>query len=213
MFTCATRSSARVAAREDHAVSTDSYDALVVGGGPAGAACAYWLAEAGRRVLVVEKKRFPRDKTCGDGLTPRAVRQLLLTTARSLPNAPVEQQGFGVLDAKNAVAKSILEIHGGASDFPDSPVIDWFNQRIIFYYHNDEAKSVALAGSFNDWRPNAMLFSKNGRGIWKAEISMLPKGTHLYKFVLDGKEWVADPENSHREPDGFNGLNSKVVIE
>jgi geranylgeranyl reductase family protein len=51
-------------------------DALVVGAGPAGASAAYWLARAGRRVLVVDKKRFPREKTCGDGLTPRAVRQL-----------------------------------------------------------------------------------------------------------------------------------------
>src|SRR6185295_14991124 len=57
-------------------MSSDPYDVLVVGAGPAGAAAAYWLAERGRRVLVVEKKRFPRDKTCGDGLTPRAVRQL-----------------------------------------------------------------------------------------------------------------------------------------
>lgn len=47
-----------------------------MGGGPAGAATAYWLAEAGHDVLVVERKTFPRDKTCGDGLTPRAVRQL-----------------------------------------------------------------------------------------------------------------------------------------
>ena len=53
-----------------------NWDVLVVGGGPAGAAAAFWLAEAGHRVLVVEKKRFPREKTCGDGLTPRAVRQL-----------------------------------------------------------------------------------------------------------------------------------------
>lgn len=49
---------------------------LVVGAGPAGAAAAFWLSERGRRVLLVEKKVFPRDKTCGDGLTPRAVRQL-----------------------------------------------------------------------------------------------------------------------------------------
>ncbi|MGZ6964888.1 MAG: geranylgeranyl reductase family protein [Acidimicrobiia bacterium] len=52
------------------------YDALVVGAGPAGAAAAYWLAQHGHSVLVVDKKRFPREKTCGDGLTPRAVRQL-----------------------------------------------------------------------------------------------------------------------------------------
>ena len=54
----------------------DPYDVLVVGAGPAGATAAYWLASRGHRVLAVEKKRFPREKTCGDGLTPRAVRQL-----------------------------------------------------------------------------------------------------------------------------------------
>jgi menaquinone-9 beta-reductase len=52
------------------------WDVLVVGGGPAGSACAYWLSEAGWDVALVEKKVFPRSKTCGDGLTPRAVRQL-----------------------------------------------------------------------------------------------------------------------------------------
>jgi geranylgeranyl reductase family protein len=51
-------------------------DVLVVGAGPAGAATAYWLARSGHRVTMVEKKAFPREKTCGDGLTPRAVHQL-----------------------------------------------------------------------------------------------------------------------------------------
>jgi geranylgeranyl reductase family protein len=49
---------------------------LVIGAGPAGAAASYWLARDGHDVVAVEKKVFPRDKTCGDGLTPRAVRQL-----------------------------------------------------------------------------------------------------------------------------------------
>ena len=53
-----------------------SAEVLVVGGGPAGAACAYWLAEAGHDVTLLERKHYPREKTCGDGLTPRSVRQL-----------------------------------------------------------------------------------------------------------------------------------------
>jgi geranylgeranyl reductase family protein len=52
------------------------HDVLVVGGGPSGSSCAYWLAEAGWDVALVEKKQFPRAKTCGDGLTPRSVRQI-----------------------------------------------------------------------------------------------------------------------------------------
>ena len=54
----------------------DSYDALVVGGGPGGAAAAWHLASGGARVLLCEKAAYPRDKVCGDGLTPRAVAAL-----------------------------------------------------------------------------------------------------------------------------------------
>lgn len=50
---------------------------LVVGGGPGGASAAFWLAQRGVDVLLVEKKHYPREKACGDGLTPRAVRQLI----------------------------------------------------------------------------------------------------------------------------------------
>jgi geranylgeranyl reductase family protein len=57
-------------------VNSEQFDVLVVGCGPAGAAASYWLAREGFRVLAVEKKVFPREKTCGDGLTPRAVYQL-----------------------------------------------------------------------------------------------------------------------------------------
>jgi geranylgeranyl reductase family protein len=52
-------------------------DVIVVGAGPAGSAAAYHLANAGADVLLLEKSSFPRDKICGDGLTPRAVKQLI----------------------------------------------------------------------------------------------------------------------------------------
>lgn len=53
-------------------------DVLVVGGGPAGASVAYHLASAGVDVAVLERATYPRDKICGDGLTPAAVRELAL---------------------------------------------------------------------------------------------------------------------------------------
>jgi menaquinone-9 beta-reductase len=54
----------------------DSADVIVVGAGPAGSAVAFYLATAGLDVLVLEKTHFPREKVCGDGLTPRAVKAL-----------------------------------------------------------------------------------------------------------------------------------------
>ena len=51
-------------------------DVLVVGAGPAGSAAAAWAARGGADVVLADAAVFPRDKTCGDGLTPRAVGEL-----------------------------------------------------------------------------------------------------------------------------------------
>lgn len=53
-----------------------TYDAIVVGGGPAGSTTARLLAEAGCRVLLLDKAAFPRHKACSDYLNPAAVREL-----------------------------------------------------------------------------------------------------------------------------------------
>jgi menaquinone-9 beta-reductase len=52
-------------------------DVIVMGAGPAGSSVAQYLARAGLDVLLLEKSRFPREKVCGDGLTPRAVKALI----------------------------------------------------------------------------------------------------------------------------------------
>jgi menaquinone-9 beta-reductase len=65
----------------DHHVASgtvaDEADVIVVGAGPGGSAAAYHMARHGLRVLLLDKADFPREKVCGDGLTPRATRQLI----------------------------------------------------------------------------------------------------------------------------------------
>ncbi|MGY1639133.1 geranylgeranyl reductase family protein [Geodermatophilus sp. SYSU D00742] len=58
------------------AATPTATDVLVVGAGPAGAAAAAWAARSGRQVVLADAAVFPRDKTCGDGLTPRAMAEL-----------------------------------------------------------------------------------------------------------------------------------------
>jgi len=78
---------------------SDAYDALVIGGGPGGAATAFHLARGGARVLLCEKQSYPRDKVCGDGLTPRAVAQL---------------DAMGLREEYQSWARSAgLKVHGG----------------------------------------------------------------------------------------------------
>jgi geranylgeranyl reductase family protein len=55
----------------------ESADVIVVGAGPGGSAAAYYLAQHGLDVLQLEKTEFPREKVCGDGMTPRSVKQLI----------------------------------------------------------------------------------------------------------------------------------------
>jgi geranylgeranyl reductase family protein len=62
-------------------------DVIVVGAGPGGSAAAYHMARHGLRVLLLEKAEFPREKVCGDGLTPRAVKQLVKMGITTDPDA------------------------------------------------------------------------------------------------------------------------------
>lgn len=57
-------------------VQNQHVDVLVIGAGPTGSTAALHAAEAGFETLLIDAAQFPRDKTCGDGLTPRAVQQL-----------------------------------------------------------------------------------------------------------------------------------------
>ena len=65
----------------------EDYDVAIVGGGPAGSSCAWSLIRSGRRVVIVDKSRFPRDKVCAGWITPEVVDALQLDSARYSQNA------------------------------------------------------------------------------------------------------------------------------
>jgi geranylgeranyl reductase family protein len=93
-------------------------DVLVVGAGPAGAAAAAWVARNGADVLLADAATFPRDKPCGDGLTPRAVHELrhlgLEDWLRGLAvNRGLRAAGFGQTLYLPWPGGS-LPVHGGA---------------------------------------------------------------------------------------------------
>ena len=98
---------------------TSEFDVAIVGGGPSGAAAAHYLASKGHSVLVCEKKAFPREKTCGDGLTPRAVKQL-------------EAMGLGSeLKAWERVRGLRIHAAGRVMELPWPDLDDWCNYGLV----------------------------------------------------------------------------------
>jgi len=93
-----------------------------------------------------------------------------------------------------------------------TPIINRNQQTISFTMQHDCASRVSLAGSFNHWDQDILLLEPVRNGEWKIDIPMLPAGRYSYKFLVDEDTWVEDITNPYREPDGFSGFNSILII-
>lgn len=85
-------------------------------------------------------------------------------------------------------------------------------RRVVNFEVRDlPGKEVWLAGTFNDWQPVKRLTDKNGDGIYRGRMMLVP-GEYQYKFLIDG-EWRADAANPNFAPNGFGSLNSVVIVD
>lgn len=80
-----------------------------------------------------------------------------------------------------------------------------------FVIYEPEAQSVAVAGSFTDWRA-APMKPAGQSGYWEIILD-IPPGEHRFSYILDGSEQMPDPTIPIREPDDFGGVNSILNVE
>ena len=74
-----------------------------------------------------------------------------------------------------------------------------------------DARSVSVAGDFNDWNPGQTKLERSEGGMWTATIALKP-GRYQYMFVIDGKQWVVDPLAEEGAGDGFGSQNAVLDV-
>jgi serine protease AprX len=144
-------------------------------------------------------------------LTPGQVRQILFKTSKRITGIPPERQGFGMVQPRKALLNVLKK--ESKTMTKESPWVNWQKNSIEFFIYHHHAEQVSVAGSFNQWAKDVLLLIPDHDGLWKIVIPILPAGCYRYKFLVDGRYWQEDLNNPYREPDGFNGFNSLLIIE
>jgi hypothetical protein len=95
---------------------------------------------------------------------------------------------------------------------PDTPSICSAEVQFSLRISDSKAHTVAIAGDFNDWSPQAnFLEDPEGDGIWNGILKLEP-GRYEYMFVLDGEKWLPDPNALRYVKDGFGNKNAILEI-
>jgi hypothetical protein len=93
----------------------------------------------------------------------------------------------------------------------DSPSARSADEVVQFVLVDRAAARVALVGDFNGWDAEATPMRRDRDGAWSVALP-IPRGRHVYAFVVDGRRWVADPVAPLAPEEGFGFRNSVVVV-
>lgn len=83
---------------------------------------------------------------------------------------------------------------------------------MLFVCSAPKAHRVAIVGDFNNWSTSAdPMYDREEDGLWSITLPLKP-GRYEYKFYVDGKKWMRDPENPKKVKDGFGDYNSVIEV-
>jgi 5'-AMP-activated protein kinase regulatory beta subunit len=83
-------------------------------------------------------------------------------------------------------------------------------RRIVFAFHDHQAREVAVTGDFNQWNRASHPMKQDGNGRWKKVVLLLP-GQYEYKFIVNG-HWRTDPDNPKRCRNCFGTYNNILQV-
>ena len=162
------------------------------GPAPAHSAAPAWIENA-----VMEEIEEGRGASSPSGIVGWLVRP------RNIRVSPL----FGGLAA--AAIGAVMLLPRGASD--DLPVQTAATIYVQFVMEAPSARSVAVAGDFDEWEGEHQLVDTDGDGVWTGRIAVQP-GIHEYMFVVDGQDWVTPPGAEGYRDDGFGNQNAVVTV-
>jgi hypothetical protein len=125
-----------------------------------------------------------------------------------------DESGLPVPDIKNDIDRIIegfeqLARRGEPAQVDETSTEQM--QSVVLELQHPQASVISVIGSFNNWDPSTTPMIQTAGGIWQATL-ILPPGQYSYKFLVDRKAKITDPEASRTEPDGFGGTNSILIV-
>ena len=168
-------------------------------------------------VLSSQAKLQPREYTgtlAGQLESISATADELLQAAKpaikavQAPKAERTKPAIEAMQAPKAESTKPADTDTKLSDFYG---VNQVNDAVVFVTLYPRAKSVQIAGDFNNWQPQKTPMQKvGGSGVWQTELS-LPVGKYRYRLVVDG-QWQQDPYNGLTESNPFGDFNSVVEV-
>jgi chromosome partitioning protein len=161
------------------------------------------------RIKAIEPPRPKAPKV--EPVTVRAEAEAIAAAVQTEPekaNYAGGEQGRTEATDLSSAAVPLRKVDAKLSDYYG---VNQVSDAIAFVTLYPRAKSVQVAGDFNDWQPSKLSLGKVGEGgVWQASVK-LPPGKYRYRLVVDG-QWQQDPYNESTELNPFGGYNSVVEV-